>query len=60
MKSVIAKEKEVKACLKKSSVSSCAYGATKIGLQKRRRMLINIKGPKYLIAKFKFYKCYMI
>ena len=60
MKSVTAKEKEVKAYLKKSSVSLCAYGATNIGLQKRRGILINVKGHKYVIGKFKFYKCYMI
>ena len=60
MKSIIANEKEVKSYLKKSSLSVCVYGATNIGLQKKRGILINVKGPKYLIAKFKFYKCYMI
>ena len=36
MKSGIAKEKEGNAYLKKSSVSLCAYGATNIGLQKKK------------------------
>lgn len=36
MKSVIANEKEVKAYLKKSSVSVCGFGVTNIGFKKEK------------------------
>ena len=60
MKSVMANEKEVKAYLKKSSVSVCGFGATNIDLQNAKRNSFKRKGPKYVTVKFKFYICYII
>ena len=56
----MANKKEVKAYLKKSSVSWCGFVATNIGLKKQRGMILSVKGSKYVIVKFKFYKCYII